>query len=226
MTDPPPDSSARPDQDQDQDKRHAPIVAAVAQPCKPRIATPGARRTRHPPQHGLTAIIDSQFGLREHPGMTDSKDDTASSSSPPSDHSWTWYDEHMKRVFQLINFYIVATALLVTAYASAINGEHYGYAVALAIAGLVITAIASASGINQATAGGKAAASRSARCKTRSPPDLKADSIRIVEHQGGIQQTRRCREHHGRAGSRAVCRRADIRGNPLKRPAPSAAAPP
>jgi len=39
--------------------------------------TPGARRTRHPPQHSLTAIIDSQFGLREHPGMTDSKDDTA-----------------------------------------------------------------------------------------------------------------------------------------------------
>jgi len=36
--------------------------------------TPGARRTRHPPQHNLTAIIDSQFGLREHPGMTDSKD--------------------------------------------------------------------------------------------------------------------------------------------------------
>src|SRR5207244_7459463 len=37
VTDPPPDSSARPDQDQDQDKRHALIIAAVAQPCKPRL---------------------------------------------------------------------------------------------------------------------------------------------------------------------------------------------
>ena len=72
------------------------------------------------------------------------------------DHAWTWYDEHMKRVFQLINFYILAIALLVTAYASAINGKHYGYAVALAVAGLAITAIASASALNQANAGGKA----------------------------------------------------------------------
>jgi hypothetical protein len=73
--------------------------------------TPGALRTRHPPQHNLTAIIDSQFGLREHPGMTDSKDDTALLTTA-LDHSWAWYDEHMKRVLQVINFYIVATALL------------------------------------------------------------------------------------------------------------------
>ena len=37
--------------------------------------------------------------------------------------SGTWYDEHMKRVFQLVNFYLVATALLVTAYANSINGS-------------------------------------------------------------------------------------------------------
>jgi hypothetical protein len=37
VTDLPPDGSARPDQDQDQDNRHALIVAAVAQPCKPRL---------------------------------------------------------------------------------------------------------------------------------------------------------------------------------------------
>jgi hypothetical protein len=94
MTDPPPDSSAHPDQDQDQEKRHALMVAAVARPYKPRLGPwarprglhppgttrlfllrsgPGspaahddherrARRTRHPPQHSLTAIIYSQFG--------------------------------------------------------------------------------------------------------------------------------------------------------------------
>ena len=45
VTDPPPDSSARPGQDQDQEKRHALMVAAVAQPCKPRLG-PRARAAR------------------------------------------------------------------------------------------------------------------------------------------------------------------------------------
>jgi hypothetical protein len=103
-------------------------------------------------------------------------------------HSWTWYDEHMKRVFQLVNFYIVATALLVTAYANSINGKHYGFAIALAIVGLVLTAIASASALNQATAGGKAEdALRD--MEGRIACRLDVDSIRIVKHQGGIRHT-------------------------------------
>jgi hypothetical protein len=45
----------------------------------------------------------------------------------------------------------VATALLVTAYANSINGKHYGFAIALTVVGLVLTAIASVSALNQAT---------------------------------------------------------------------------
>jgi hypothetical protein len=82
----------------------------------------------------------------------------------------------------------VATALLVTAYANSINGKHCGFAVALAIAGLAITAIASASALNQATAGGKAQdALRD--MEDRIAGRLDADSIRIVKHQGGIRHT-------------------------------------
>jgi hypothetical protein len=125
--------------------------------------------------------VSEQAG--EHPPG----DDTALLTAALN-HSWTWYDEHMKRVFQLINFFIVATALLVTAYANSINGKHYGFAIALAVVGLVLTAIASASALNQATAGGKAQdALRD--MEGRIADRLDADSIRIVKHQGGIRHT-------------------------------------
>jgi hypothetical protein len=123
----------------------------------------------------------------ESAGEQRPEDDTAILTAALN-HSWTWYDEHMKRVFQLINFFIVATALLVTAYANSINGKHYGFAIALAVVGLVLTAIASASALNQATAGGKAEdALRD--MEGRIAGRLDADSIRIVEHQGGIRHT-------------------------------------
>jgi hypothetical protein len=122
---------------------------------------------------------------REPPGEQPPGDDTALLIAA-LDHSWTWYDEHMKRVFQLVNFYIVATALLVTAYANSINKKQYGFAVALAVAGLVITAIASASALNQATAGGKAELPLD-QMQDRIADRLRVGSFRMVERQGGIR---------------------------------------
>ena len=96
----------------------------------------------------------------------------------------------MKRVLQVVNFYIVATAIVVTAYASAINGKHYGYAVALAIAGLVLTAIASASALSQMIAAGVAQSSLG-EMQERIAGRLEADSFCMVERQGGIKHRRR-----------------------------------
>lgn len=98
---------------------------------------------------------DEQPGA-EQPGVEQPTGDDTALLTAALDHAWTWYDEHMKRVFQLVNFFIVATALLATAYANSINKKQYGFAVALAIVGLAITAVASASAWNQAKAGGKA----------------------------------------------------------------------
>ena len=127
---------------------------------------------------------------RKPPAEQSPKDDTALLTAALN-HSWTWYDEHMKRVFQLVNFYIVATALLVTAYANSINKKQYGFAVALAIAGLVITAIASASALNQANAASKAdkplreMQDRIAGKLEAGTPET--SSFRIVDRQRGIR---------------------------------------
>jgi hypothetical protein len=137
--------------------------------------------------------------------MTDSEpaaeqpsgDDTALLTAA-LDHSWTWYDEHMKRVFQLVNFFIVATALLATAYANSINKKQYGFAVALAVVGLVLLAVASASAWNQAKVAGQAdkplremqdeiASRLEARRLEAGRP--KPSEFRMVDHQDGIQNT-------------------------------------
>ena len=101
--------------------------------------------------------------LREHPGMTINdppgdqppKDDTALFTTALN-HAWTWYDEYTKRAIQIVNFYIVATTILVTAYASAITGKHHGFAAALAITGLVLTALASTAALGELRAAGMA----------------------------------------------------------------------
>jgi hypothetical protein len=53
-------------------------------------------------------------------------------------HAWAWHDAQMNRSLQIVNYFFVASAVLATAYVSAINGKHYAIATVLALAGIAL----------------------------------------------------------------------------------------
>jgi hypothetical protein len=55
--------------------------------------------------------------------------------------AWAQYDAEVNRGFQVVNYYIVATAVVATAYVSAINGKHHLLAAALALSEMVLTTV-------------------------------------------------------------------------------------
>ena len=121
----------------------------------------------------------------EPPGEQPREDDTALLIAA-LDHCWTWYDEHVKRVFQIANYYAVATAILITAYASAIHDKQYGLAVVITAGGLVLTAIASVSSLSAVNTGGLAEPGL-AEMQERVGGRLRTDSMRIARLQVGLR---------------------------------------
>ena len=114
------------------------------------------------------------------------RDDTALLTAALN-HTWAWYDTRSNRAIQAINYYIVATAIVVTGYASSINGKHYGFAAALAIAGLGLTAVASLAGLYEVSAAGLAELALT-EMQERIGGRLKTGSMRIASREMGLRR--------------------------------------
>jgi hypothetical protein len=147
-------------------------------------------------------LIDSRCYVGNHSRVTvpGSPDEPAPERSPdepaPEDatalliaalnHSWTWYEGRSQRAFQFVNYYLVATAIILTAYTSAINGKQYGVAAALAFAGLGLTALALAAALHEANAAALALPALT-ELQDRIADRLSTNSVRMARFQAGIQ---------------------------------------
>ena len=127
------------------------------------------------------------MAVSKPPGEQPPQDDTTLLATALN-HYWAWFDSRYNRALHMLNYYLVATAIVLTAYTSAINGKHYGVAAALAIAGLGLTALTATAVHVEGNAAFQAAPGLT-ELQNRMAGRLKIDPIRIVTGHGG--RTRR-----------------------------------
>ena len=88
------------------------------------------------------------------------------------EHVRTWREARIERGLQVINYFLIAIAVVATAYVSAINGKHYAIAAVIALSGTVLTAVAYAAWLGQR------------RAAAAAEPGLAAVQNRIADRLG------------------------------------------
>lgn len=123
--------------------------------------------------------------VAEQPSKHEPEDDTALLIAALN-HMMAWHEARIDRGLQVINYFIIAGAVLITAYAGAFDGKHYGIAVAVALSGMALT-IFTFVAIREQRRGAGEAEPVIGELQGRVASKLQVDSFRIYAPQVGGQ---------------------------------------
>ena len=96
------------------------------------------------------------------------------------DHAWRWYDLRINTGMQILNFYLLAIAVLVSGYVSALNSRNQGLAIVVAIIAATVTIFTYVVGVRQDYVA-SLALSPMQEIEDRLANASDIDSIRLVE---------------------------------------------
>jgi hypothetical protein len=122
----------------------------------------------------------------EQPGKHSPEDDTALLIAALN-HVMAWHEVRIDRGVQVINYFVVAGAVLITAYAGALNGRHYGIAVVVALSGMALAIFAFIT-VRQQRRGAGDAEPAIGELQKRVASKLDVPSFRIYEPEAGGQR--------------------------------------
>jgi hypothetical protein len=124
--------------------------------------------------------------VAEQPGEHPAEDDTALLIAALN-HVMARHEARIDRAFQVINYFVVAAAVLVTAYAGALDGKHYGIAFVVALTGMVLAVLAFSVARQQRRGAGEVEPAIG-ELEGRIASKLRVDSLRIYGPEAGGQR--------------------------------------
>jgi hypothetical protein len=95
-------------------------------------------------------------------------------------HSTGWYEARIDRGLQVMNYFVVAAAVLATAYVSAISGRHYYIALVVSLSATALAALAFLIGRSQRARAAEAEAAL-AELQRRVAERLDIESFRVIQ---------------------------------------------